>query len=322
MPTGHQIFAGQSVVVTGAASGLGRSYALLLARLGASVVVNDLGTSPSGLGSSPTAAQAVVDQITSAGGRAVASTESVSTTEGGGSIIETALEAFGRVDAVINNAGILRSAPFDETTDENLDAIIDVHLKGAFHVTRPAFRVMKAQGYGRILFTASSGGVFGSEGNAAYGSAKTGLIGLMHVTSIEGAPHGIRSNILMPASTTRLAAEGEVSYLDRIQAAIGAMPERLTAMDPDFVAPLAAYLVSSDCTSTHAIYTAVLGRFARVFLGLGPGWFGPPDQPPDVREVGRHFAEIEATTPFTIPQHLAEEFEEMAARRAGKTYST
>jgi hypothetical protein len=139
----------------------------------------------------------------------------------------------------------------------------------------------------------------------------------MNACAIEGEPFDVRANILMPASTTRMAAEGEVSYLSRIQTAIGAMTDRIPAMEPDFVAPLAVYLVSRECAATHGIYTSVLGRYARVFLGLGPGWFGPTDRPSEVSEVGRHFAEIDATSPFTIPLHLAEEFEGMAARLTG-----
>ena len=306
-------FLGQAMIVTGAGGGLGKAYALLLASLGAAVVVNDLGTSSAGSGADPAPARQVVEQIQHEGGIAIAVTDSVTTPAGGRAIVEAALDNFGRLDGLINNAGSLRSASLEDTTDENLDAMIDVHLKGAFHLTRPAFRAMKDRSYGRILFTASSGGVFGSEGNAAYGAAKTGLLGLMNVAAIEGEPHGILSNALMPASVTRLAEQGVSSYLNRIQKAAVAMgAERAGAIDPAFVAPLAAYLVSPKCTSTHAIYTSVMGRYARVFVGLGPGWFGPTAEPASIEEVGAHFADIRETAPFTIPEHLAEEFEGIA----------
>lgn len=301
------------MVVTGAGSGLGRAYALLLAQLGGSVVVNDLGTSAAGIGASKAAADAVVEEIKQAGGIAVASTDSVATAAGGKAIIETALDSFGRIDALINNAGTLRTGSFEDVSDANLDAMIDVHLKGAFHVTRPAFRAMKAQKYGRLLFTASSAGLLGAEGGSAYGSAKSGLIGLMNVTAIEGAPHGILSNLLMPASTTRMVSEGVTSYLERIGVAIGSMgADQLRAMGPEYVAPLAVYLISEQCSSTHAIYSAVFGRYARVFLGMGAGWFGPTAQPASLEDVAANFANIDATMPFTLPAHLAEEFEEMA----------
>lgn len=221
-------FDGRTVIVTGAGSGLGRWYALELGKRGAAVVVNDLGTSIRGDGQSHSAADAVVDEIRAAGGKAAASYDSVATSAGGEAIIATALRAFGRVDAVINNAGTLRNASFESLTDEIIDAMIDVHLKGAFYVTRPAYRLMKAQRYGRIVFTASSVGVFGNETQTAYGAAKAGLIGLMQSLANEAVPHGVNVNVILPTGATRLAAamDPESNQKNRCDIRHGARPHR------------------------------------------------------------------------------------------------
>jgi NAD(P)-dependent dehydrogenase (short-subunit alcohol dehydrogenase family) len=173
--------------------------------------------------------------------------------------------------------------------------MIDVHLKGAFHVGRPAFRAMKTQGYGRLLFKAFQGGLFGSEGSAAYGAAKAGLLGVMYITAAEGLEHGIYSNLLMQISKTRLETESVPTYMRRIRATIKTMgAQRAGAMNPSSVALLAVYLVSRSCTSTHAIYTAGLSRYARVFVGLSEGWFGATEAPADIAKVAAHFSQVAA----------------------------
>ena len=186
-------FDDQVAIVTGAGGGLGRCHALELARRGARVVVNDLGSSVDGSGASTSAAQSVVDEITAAGGAAVANGDSVATEDGGAAIVAAAVEAFGRVDVLVNNAGILRDAAFKNMTAEQVDAVIAVHLAGAFNVTRAVWPIMREQNYGRIVQTTSGTGLFGNFGQANYGAAKMGLVGMMHVLAIEGARNGIGS---------------------------------------------------------------------------------------------------------------------------------
>ena len=200
-------FRDRVAVVTGAGGGLGRTYALELAKRGASVVVNDLGGAADGTGAASSAADNVVKEITEAGGVAVANYDSVATPEGGAAIIQTALDNFSKVDVVINNAGILRDKSFSKLSPEELEIVIDVHLKGAFFVSQPAFRVMKEQGYGRFLFTASAAGVFGNFGQSNYGAAKMGLVGLMNVLAVEGAKNNIKANTIMPIANTRLTKD-------------------------------------------------------------------------------------------------------------------
>jgi len=195
---------GKVAVITGAGGGLGRQHALLLASRGALIVVNDLGGAVDGGGSDASAAQKVVDEIRAAGGEAVANHDSVSTPEGGESIIKTAIDAYGRVDIVINNAGILRDKTFHNMTSEFVDPVIDVHLKGAFNVTRPAWIHMREQGYGRVISTSSAAGIFGNFGQANYGAAKMGLVGFTRVLAAEGAKYNIKSNVIAPLALTRM----------------------------------------------------------------------------------------------------------------------
>src|ERR1700722_11628661 len=203
-------FDSRVAIVTGAGNGLGRDYALNLARRGASVVVNDLGGGPLGGGASHEVADAVVDQIRASGGSAVASYDSVSSQSGGRAIAQTALEAFGRIDILINNAGIVRTGLFANLKSADLDAMLATHLYGAVYVTQPCFDVMKQNRYGRIVFTSSGAASFGVSGFSAYSAAKAALIGLMNVVAIEGAPHGILSNALLPGALGRMnVAVGE-----------------------------------------------------------------------------------------------------------------
>jgi NAD(P)-dependent dehydrogenase (short-subunit alcohol dehydrogenase family) len=234
-------FDGRVAIVTGAGGGLGRTYALELARRGAQVVVNDLGGGMDGRGGGSSMADAVVKEIAEAGGQAVASYDSVATAQGGEAIVETAVDRFGKVDIVINNAGILRDKTFVKLAAEDLESVIDVHLKGAFFVTQPAFRSMKENGYGRLLFTSSTSGLLGNFGQTNYGAAKAGLLGLSNVLALEGAKYGIKSNVIAPTARTRLTED-----------LLGPMAERLA---PECVTPLALYLVSEACEVTPAAAT-------------------------------------------------------------------
>ncbi|MCW2589857.1 MAG: putative short-chain type dehydrogenase/reductase [Mycobacterium sp.] len=250
-------FEGRVVVVTGAGGGLGRCHALEFARRGAQVVVNDVGASVDGTSQSSSAAQAVVDEIVASGGSAVANTDSVATPDGGRAIIGTAVDTFGRVDVLVNNAGILRDAAFKNMTAEQVDAVIDVHLRGAFHVTSAAWPVMREQNYGRIVMTTSGSGLFGTFGQANYGAAKTGLVGLMNVLAIEGQRNGILVNAISPIARTRMT---ENTMADLVK---DASPEQVT--------PVVVYLAHEQCDRTAHIYRVGGAHVSRVFLAETAG---------------------------------------------------
>jgi NAD(P)-dependent dehydrogenase (short-subunit alcohol dehydrogenase family) len=296
-------FDGRVAVVTGAGGGLGRTYALEMARRGAKVVVNDLGGSVDGTGGEHTAAQKVVDEITAAGGEAVANYDSVSTPEGGESIIKTAVDSFGKVDVVINNAGILRDKSFAKLTWEDLDAVLDVHLRGAFYVSQPAFKIMKENGYGRFVFTASNAGVFGNFGQTNYGAAKMGLVGLSNVIAIEGEKSGIKSNVVCPVAATRMTMELLGDFAEKLQ--------------PETVAPLVTFLASEACELTHEIISAAGGRYARVFVGLTPGWYGGKDHVPTAEDVLDNLAQIEKQDGYIVPTSISDEIGALAGVLGG-----
>jgi len=316
-------FKGRVAVVTGAGNGLGRSHALELARRGAAVVVNDLGCGFTGQGSSPERADAVVDEIRRAGGKAVSSYDSVATRDGGAAIVQTALDAFGRIDIVINNAGNQRNALFEDLTDEMIDSVLATHLKGAFHVTQPAFREMKRQGYGRVLFTGSQSAVFGNPYRANYAAAKGAMIGLMNVIAIEGEPHGIAVNILLPnAAVSRPPVPGAPPASERPDAAYIAEASKHVAVLKDsfkaeFVTPMAVYLVSERCTTSHGMYSVLGHRYARIFIGAPDGWLGSAHTPPLPEDIAAHLAEIEDTSVFTRPMCGLEEMQSVTARVRG-----
>jgi NAD(P)-dependent dehydrogenase (short-subunit alcohol dehydrogenase family) len=245
-------FDGRVAIITGAGGGLGRQHALLLASRGAQVVVNDLGGSVSGEGGSAGPAQATAQEIHDLGGVAVADTNSVATPEGGEAVVGTALDAFGRIDVVINNAGILRDKTFQNMTPDALGPVLDVHLKGAFHVTRPAWIKMREQSYGRVLNTSSNAGILGNFGQTNYAAAKMGLIGFTRVLAHEGARYNIKANAVAPVARTRMTEE-----------LLGPLAERL---DPALASPIAAWLVHEDCPVTGEIYSAAAGRIARYFI--------------------------------------------------------
>lgn len=254
-------FDGRVAVVTGAGRGLGREYALLLAARGARVVVNDVGGELTGAGADPGPAAAVVEEIVAAGGEAVGCSASVATPEGGAAIIDTAVSAFGRVDALIHNAGNVRRAPLAEMAPEDFDAVLDVHLRGAFHVLQPAFARMRAAGYGRVVLTSSIGGLYGNHQVANYAAAKAGIVGLSNVAALEGAEAGIKCNVIVPAALTRMAEGLDTS----------AYPP----MGADLVAPAVGWLAHETCSVTGEMYAAIAGRIARIAVAEAPGVYRP-----------------------------------------------
>jgi NAD(P)-dependent dehydrogenase (short-subunit alcohol dehydrogenase family) len=303
-------FAGRVAIVTGAGNGLGRTYAMDIARRGGSVVVNDLGVTVEGFEGSSEAADAVVAEIRSAGGTAVANYDSVAAREGAAQMVATALDHFGRVDALISNAGILRNSLFEEIPVEDWDAHLATHLTGAFNVAQAVWPHMQAQRYGRVVFATSAAGMLGNATQACYGSAKAGMTGLMNVLSQEGEPYGILCNALQPNAKGRMgarmtkdrdpaAAEKAAAILDALKA----------SMEPEFNTGLAVYLASEACTTTHSIYSSLGGRFARVFIGVTEGWQGSREQPSTAEDVAAHIDQIRDTgSGYYIPENLRDEF--------------
>jgi len=265
-------FDGRVAIVTGAGGGLGRSHALLLASRGAKVVVNDLGGSRDGTGGGSEMADAVVQEIVDAGGEAVANYEGVHTWQGGEAIVQTALDSFGRVDIVVNNAGILRDISFANLQEEQLDLVLKVHLYGAFHVARAAWPHLKDQGYGRVINTTSGSGLYGNFGQSNYSAAKMGQVGLTRTLAIEGAKYGITSNVIAPVARSRMTEDVMP-------------PQLLERLEPEYVSPLVAYLASEGCTETGRIYSVGGGYAARVAIleAEGTTFDGVPS-PDDVAE--------------------------------------
>lgn len=308
-------FDDQVAVITGAGGGLGRQYALLLAARGARVVVNDTGGSVTGTGSDAQAANVVSEEIRGQGGEAVADMHSVASPQGGEAIIDTALRTWGRVDILINNAGIVGDAPFEDMTPERFEPLLDVHLRGAFHVTRPAWRIMREQRYGRVLNTCSAAGILGAERMSNYGAAKTGLLGLTRVLAAEGAKRGVKVNAIAPIAHTRMLAQSlaaagrrddpaEQAVLD------GLVGQYLQKLDPARVAPVAAFLTHRDCPVSGEVYTVGAGHVARFFVGRTRGFYDPLLS---IEKVRDHLDEIRDEAGYTVPGGPADEMGELFA---------
>jgi NAD(P)-dependent dehydrogenase (short-subunit alcohol dehydrogenase family)/uncharacterized OB-fold protein/putative sterol carrier protein len=274
-------FDGRVAIITGSGAGLGRAYALELARRGAMVVVNDFGGARDGAGQgSSSPADQVVQEIKDLGGEAVASYDNVATPEGGENIVKTALNAFGRVDILINNAGILRDKGFLKMEPENWQVVLAVHLNGAYHVTRSAFQAMRDNGYGRIVMTTSAAGLYGNFGQTNYSSAKLALVGFMNTLRLEGQKYNIKVNTIAPVAASRLTEDVMP-------------PDMFEKLKPDYVAGIVTYLCSEDCQESGAIFNTAAGYYSRAAILTGPGiTLGDGQNPPTVEDIRDHWREI------------------------------
>jgi NAD(P)-dependent dehydrogenase (short-subunit alcohol dehydrogenase family) len=294
-------FAGRVAIVTGGARGLGKGYVEELVERGAAVVVHDNGVALDGSGFDASPARELADELTAAGARVVACTTDASKEDGGKAAIDLALREFGRLDVVIANAGIIHSDRFDDWSTTRFEAQLRHHLLAAFHVVRPAFRVMKAAGYGRLVFVSSAAGLFGQPGLTGYATAKTGMLGLMNVAALEGAEFGIKANAILPMANTRMAAA--------LMGEVGQNPEArafLEQLRVDQVAPVVAYLASDRCASTHSILSAFRGRIATVTIGVSEGWSSPGGSF-TAEDVEAHLPEIGKNTAMVVPGSIFDE---------------
>jgi NAD(P)-dependent dehydrogenase (short-subunit alcohol dehydrogenase family) len=252
-------FDGRVAVITGGGRGLGRAYALLLASRGAKVVINDLGAAPAGTGFDASHAEKVLGEIKAAGGEAVVCTDSVATPQGGAAIVQAAMDHYGRIDILIHSAGNVRAASMSEMTQEEFDSVLDVHLRGAFHVVRPAFPLMNQAGYGRIVLTSSCSGVYGDPCLANYAVSKLGTIGLSNVVALEGAARNVKSNVILPGAKSRMG-EGLVDF--------STFP---ATMVPEVVAPAVAWLAHESCSISGEMLISMAGRVARAYVAESKG---------------------------------------------------
>lgn len=296
-------FTGRVAIVTGAGGALGQAYCRLLAAYGCAIIANDLGGSTTGEGGSHGYADAIVEAVRAAGGRAIANYDTVATPAGGEAIVKAALDAFGRIDIVINNAGNQRNGRFQDLTEADIDAVFAVHVKGAFFVTQPAYRVMVEQGYGRIVMTGSQSGIFGNPIRSNYGSAKMALIGLMNVIAQE-APLGVLVNAIFPnAAGGRLGGKPGDDRPDHdfLKAAGERSRHYIEGLDPDFVAPMVAYLASDLCATSQNMYSVLGGKYSRLFVGATRGWFKPGPEAPSLDDIVTHLAEIDDRSLYDVP---------------------
>jgi NAD(P)-dependent dehydrogenase (short-subunit alcohol dehydrogenase family) len=301
-------FTGQTVIVTGAGRGIGRLFALDFAARGASVVVNDLGGKTGGGGADTSVAESVVEEIKAAGGKAVASTDSVATPEGGEAMVRAAVDNFGRLDAVVSNAGIVNYMPFELMTRELWDQMLGVHLHGAFNIAQPAYRVMKEQGYGRFVFMSSSSGIYGQEHQSHYAAAKAGVFGLKNIIALEGRHFGIKANCVLPSATTRMMTEGLADSPEILE-----MP-LMKMLQQHLVTPMVVYLASKECQVSHENFSAGAGSFTRDFMANSAGYFPGYQSDPTADDIAAHIDEIMATDKFYVPGSASEQSEQLCVR--------
>lgn len=292
---------GRVALVTGGGRGLGAAYARELALRGAAVVIHDSGTTPDGTGTDPTPANTIAAELREAGARAQACTADASTPHGGRAAVDLAINTFGRLDVVVANAGTIHSDALEDWSTAQFEAQLRNHLLAAFHVTQPAFRVMKAARYGRLIFVSSAAGMFGQPGLGGYAAAKTGMIGLMNVAALEGAEFGITANAIMPMAGTRMASAllGDDANDPDARAF-------LDSLRVDQVAPVVAYLSSEQCTMTHAVLSAFAGRIAALQVGVTRGWRSPNGQF-TAEDVERHLPEITDAADILVPHSIFDE---------------
>jgi NAD(P)-dependent dehydrogenase (short-subunit alcohol dehydrogenase family) len=279
-------FDGRVAVITGGGRGLGRSYALLLASLGAKVVVNDPGVAIVGEGGDAGPAQSVVAEIKAAGGEAIANLDSVATLEGGEAIVRAAIDAWGRIDILIHNAGNVRYGSIRELSIEDFEAVLSVHLRGAFHVVRAAHPLMCDAGYGRIVLTSSVGGIYGNERVVNYAVSKSGMIGLANVAALEGEGHDVKCNVIVPSAVTRMAEGLDIS--------------QYPPMEPELVAPTVGWLCHEKCTLSGEMLASIGGRIARIYVAETPGVYQPSWT---IDEVNARMHEITVGEPIDFGLH-------------------
>jgi NAD(P)-dependent dehydrogenase (short-subunit alcohol dehydrogenase family) len=293
-------FTDQVVIVTGGARGLGRAYCLELAARGAAVVVNDIAAE---------GADAVVAEIEAAGGAAIASHQSVATPEGGEALVGLAVQTYGTVDALVNNAGILRNGLFEDLTLEQIDSVLDVNLRGTFFVTQPAWRIMKAKGYGRVVLTSSAAGMFSRPGSVNYSATKAAMYGMTKALSFEGADFGVKINMLLPRATSEIAAGDPIPGMKSYYS-----PEMLEVLKPrrtpEMTAPLVAYLVSRECAVSGEAFSSAFGCYSRVWVGRSAGYLVDDIEEIRVEDVAEHLDEIRDQEGYTVPES---NFAEVAA---------
>ncbi|MEO6026239.1 MAG: SDR family oxidoreductase [Candidatus Binatia bacterium] len=272
-------FDGRVALVTGAGGGLGRSHALLFGSRGAKVVVNDLGGNTDGTGGGTTMADKVVAEIVAMGGEASANYDSVDTWEGGEKMIQAAVAAFGRLDIVVNNAGILRDKSIAKMTQDEWTRVLEVHLNGSYYVTRAALPAMRQNNYGRVIFTTSAAGLYGNFGQANYSAAKLGIVGLMNTVKLEGQKFNVVANTIAPIAKSRLMG----TVMDE---------HTMDKLKPEFVSAMVAFLCSEQNTFTGGIFTAGGGHYARAAMVESPGVTLGIDQIPSVEQIAASFPQI------------------------------
>ncbi len=301
-------FSGQTVIVTGAGRNLGRSHAFEFARRGASVLVNEI---DEGL------AQVVAEEITAAGGRAVGVQASVATPEGARKVVDTAVREFGSVDVLVNNAGVLRTGYLNDLSDDDIDAVLDVHLRAAFRMTQLVWPIMTSRNYGRVVMTCSGSGMFSHQGLSSYAAGKAGLYGLTKALAFEGAERGIKVNAILPVALTGYSpVKPDIPAMTEHTARYTRKP--IVVDDwrwaPPTISALVTYLGSSQCDYSGEAFSAVHGRYARVFVGVADGWIASEEKSISAEEVAAHMGDIRDLTRYSAPMWLFEEMRDVDER--------